>query len=114
LTFAVKELLLFGGFFIDFDLARLKRHPGAGIPQQNFHSSDAFCIPNCCKLRRKSADFHSSDAFCVPNCYFQKVNLLFWKNVDAFRGISRYCWGILGDFPPKKVPEFLYYKQDFF
>jgi hypothetical protein len=61
-------LLPFGGFFDDFDLASLKMHPGAGIPRQNFHSSDAFCIPNYCKLRRKSADFHSSDAFCNLNC----------------------------------------------
>jgi hypothetical protein len=61
-------LLPFGGFFVDFDLAGLKMHPGAGIPQQNFLSSDAFCISNCRKLQRKSTDFHSSDAFCISNC----------------------------------------------
>jgi hypothetical protein len=64
----IKELLPFGGFFVDFDLAGLNLQPRAGISQQNFHSSNAFCIPNCCKLQIKLADFHSLDTFCIPNC----------------------------------------------
>jgi hypothetical protein len=50
LTIGIKELLPFGGFFVDFALAGMKMRPGAGIPRQNFHSSDEFCIPNCWKF----------------------------------------------------------------
>jgi hypothetical protein len=53
----IQELLLFGGFLIHFDIAGLNLPLGFGIPRQNFHSSDAFCIPNCCMVRRKSANF---------------------------------------------------------
>jgi hypothetical protein len=77
-------MLPFGGFYIDFDLAGLKMHRGAGILQQNFHSCDTFCIPNWCKLQRKSAHFHSSDAFCIPNCFkFQRKSADFHSS-DAF------------------------------
>jgi hypothetical protein len=57
LIFAEKELLPFRGFFVDFDLAGLKIHPGAGFPWPNFYSSDAFCIPNLRSNKKTVKDF---------------------------------------------------------
>jgi hypothetical protein len=52
-TFAVKELLPCGGFFVDFDLAGLKMHPGActygriSISPVHFLFQTAVSCPGC-------------------------------------------------------------------
>jgi hypothetical protein len=72
-------------FLISFDRCEVRNSVGSGlffifgrfhiwfffkvdIPGKGIVIVPRFFVPNCYKLRRKSADFHSSDTFCIPNC----------------------------------------------